>query len=134
MWEDNNPLSYEDSPTESQFPPYDDEDPSPPGSRDSNDTEPPNFITRADRTPSEHSREPPRRDTTDYDDASDEEYRRSRQDKGYSSRVELMLLEDKNTLVEITDAGKSHEGSGGFIVYTIKTGVRDLLLASRAEL
>jgi len=123
MWEDNNPLSYnESSPTESHFPPY--EDPSPPASRDSNDDHgPPNFITRANRTPSEYSQKPAD-GSDDSDDSDDEEYRRMRKEKGYSSRVEQMLLEDKNVPIVIADAGKNHEGSGGFIVYTICTGVR----------
>lgn len=46
-----------------------------------------------------------------------------RREKGYSSRVELMLLENKDVPIVICDAGKNHEGSGGFIVYTIRTGV-----------
>ena len=121
MWEDNNPLSYDEgSPTSSQFPPYEhDDDDDDTSRRHSLDSEPPNFITRADR--SDYS---PRRDADAGSDASDEEYRRSRAEQGYSSRIEQMLLENKHTLVEITDAGKNHEGSGGFIVYTIKTGVR----------
>jgi len=121
MWEDNNPLSYDDLPEDSHFPPYD--DPSPPGSRDSNDSEPSIFITRANRTPSEHSHEG-RKVAVDSDDEEDEEYRRMKREKGYSSRVEQMLLENKNVLIVISDAGKNHEGSGGYIVYTIRTGVR----------
>lgn len=30
-------------------------------------------------------------------------------------------MEDKDIVIEITDAGKNSEGSGGYIVYTIKT-------------
>ncbi|KAF8540583.1 hypothetical protein BDD12DRAFT_832756 [Trichophaea hybrida] len=119
MWEDNNPLSYDDSPTDSHFPPYN--DPSPPGSRDSNDFEPPKFITHANRTPSVHSREG-RKVAIDSDDEEDEEYRQMRREKGYSSRVEQLLLENKNIPIVISDAGKNNEGSGGYIVYMIRTG------------
>ncbi|KAA8911462.1 hypothetical protein FN846DRAFT_774047 [Sphaerosporella brunnea] len=112
MWEDNNPLAYDaSSPTESSFPPYDDEDPSPLAS--------PGLD--AHRTPSVQSRED-RKVSDDSEDEEDEEYRRMRREKGYSSRVEQMLLENKNVQIVITDAGKNHEGSGAFIVYTIRTG------------
>jgi hypothetical protein len=133
MWEDNNPLAYDQSsPTESSFPPpgYD-EDPSPPVSHDSDsDVEPPSFITRANSTPSVQSREGCKV-SDDSEDDEDEEYRRMRREKGYSSRVEQMLLENKNVQIAITDAGKNHEGSG-FIVYTIRTGVSSRALSSRA--
>jgi len=116
MWENNNPLSYDESPTES---PYD--DPSPPASRDSDDDRGAHsFITRVNSTPSEHSRKP----ADDSEDEDDERYRQMGREKGYSSRVEQLLLEDKNVPIVIADAGKNHEGSGGFIVYTICTGVR----------
>jgi hypothetical protein len=122
MWEDNNPLSYDSSSPSPQFAPHLDDDLSPPPSRDSDDTDPPDFITRANRTPSEHSREN-RRNEDASEDEEDEEYRQLRREKGYSSRVEQMLLENKSVPIVITDAGKNHEGSGGFIVYTIRTGV-----------
>lgn len=64
-----------------------------------------------------------RKDAGEYEDEEDEEYRRMRREKGYSSRVEMMLLENKDVPIVICDAGKNHEGSGGFIVYTIRTGV-----------
>lgn len=126
MWEDNNPLAYDNaSPTSSAFPPYDDPSLSPPASRDSDDVSPPDFITRANRTPSEHSREERAADPhADSDeDTSDEEYRRARRERGYSSRVEQMLVENKHVSIVITDAGKNHEAGGGYIVYTIRTGV-----------
>jgi hypothetical protein len=123
MWEDNNPLAYDaSSPTESSgFPPYD-EDQLPPASHDYDSDAEPHFITRANRTPSVQSRDN-RRAADDSEDEEDEEYRRMRREKGYSSRVEQMLLENKNVQIIITDAGKNHEGSGAFIVYTIRTGV-----------
>lgn len=145
MWEDNNPLAYDDeSPTFDHFPstfhnPHlihddhdnsdDDEhhqahlDHSPPASPDSHKP-PPTFLTR---TPSERSRddEPSlgRSRPLNQEEQEDEEYRRMRREQGYSGRVEQMLLERDNIEIEITDAGKNHEGTGGFIVYTIKTGV-----------
>lgn len=43
---------------------------------------------------------------------------------GYDSRVEQMLYENPDLPILITDAGKSSESGGRYIVYTIKTGVR----------
>lgn len=123
MWEDNNPLSYEDDDISAHFAPYDEEFPSPPATRDSHDAAGYNFGGR--RTPSEHSHESRRRG--DDDDEEDEEYRQARREKGYSSRIEQMLLENKNTPIVIADAGKNNEGSGGYIVYTIRTGVGSAL-------
>ena len=45
---------------------------------------------------------------------------------GYDSRVEQMLYEDPDVPILITDAGKSTESGGKFIVYTIRTGVRQM--------
>lgn len=140
MWEDNNPLAYDDeSPTFDHFPGTSDyahhhlshdsdndsdneHASSPPASPDSHKP-PPTFLTR---TPSERSRDDEHRSNTrplSKEEEEDEEYRRMRREHGYSGRVEQMLLERDNVEIEITDAGKNHEGTGGFIVYTIKTGV-----------
>lgn len=120
MWEDNNPLSYEEeSEISPHFAPYEDDMSSPPASRDSDEA--PNYGFGGDRTPSVHSYSSRRRG--DDDDEEDEEYRRSRRERGYSSRIEQMLLENKNVPIVIADAGKNNEGSGGYIVYTIRTGV-----------
>ncbi|KAL4785392.1 sorting nexin-41 [Aspergillus varians] len=40
----------------------------------------------------------------------------------YDSRIEQLLYENPEMPIIITDAGKNHEGGGGFIVYTIRTG------------
>lgn len=45
---------------------------------------------------------------------------------GYDSRVEQMLYENPELPILITDAGKSSESGGRYIVYTIKTGVSDV--------
>lgn len=42
---------------------------------------------------------------------------------GYDSRIEQLLYENPETPIYITDAGKSVENSGRYIVYTIRTGV-----------
>lgn len=42
---------------------------------------------------------------------------------GYDSRVEQILYENPETPILITDAGKSLESGGKYIVYTIRTGV-----------
>jgi sorting nexin-41/42 len=49
---------------------------------------------------------------------------------GYDSRIEQILYENPELPVIITDAGKSVESGGRYIVYTIRTGVRHL---SRAD-
>jgi hypothetical protein len=43
---------------------------------------------------------------------------------GYDSRIEQMLYENPELPILITDAGKSQESGGRYIVYTIKTAVR----------
>lgn len=130
MWEDNNPLSYDRRSSTSSF-----HHPglSPPASNDSHGDDPPDFLTHQARTSSEHSQddfgsrplqEAGEDDEDDEDDEDEqEEYRRQRREAGYSSRVEQTLMENKETVIEIKDAGKNSEGSGGYIVYTIKTGV-----------
>lgn len=45
----------------------------------------------------------------------------------YDSRIEQILYENPELPILITDAGKNHEGGGGYIVYTIRTGVRTAL-------
>lgn len=42
---------------------------------------------------------------------------------GYDSRIERILYEHPDLQIVITDAGKSHESGGSYIVYTIRTGV-----------
>lgn len=42
---------------------------------------------------------------------------------GYNSRIEQILYENPNLSILITEAGKSVESGGRYIVYTIKTGV-----------
>jgi sorting nexin-41/42 len=44
---------------------------------------------------------------------------------GYDSRIEQILYENPELPILITDAGKSMESGGRYIVYTIRTGVRD---------
>lgn len=43
---------------------------------------------------------------------------------GYDSRIEQILYENPQMAISITDAGKSLESGGRYIVYTIRTGVR----------
>lgn len=42
---------------------------------------------------------------------------------GYDSRIEQILYENPSLPILITDAGKSSESGGRYIVYTIRTGV-----------
>lgn len=68
---------------------------------------------------------------TDTDDEDDNDYRvpqpktSGRQKGVYDSRIEQILYENPEMPILITDAGKNHEGGGGYIVYTIRTGVRN---------
>jgi hypothetical protein len=45
---------------------------------------------------------------------------------GYDSRIEQILYENPELPIMITDAGKSLESGGRYIVYTIRTGVCSL--------
>lgn len=56
-------------------------------------------------------------------ETEEEEVAPSRKKGGYDSRVEQILYEDPSLPILITDAGKSQEGGGKYIVYTIRTGV-----------
>lgn len=67
------------------------------------------------------------RDLSDDDEEYISQSRKiSRKKGGYDSRIEQILYENPETPIVITDAGKSNESGGGFIVYTIRTGVRKL--------
>lgn len=58
----------------------------------------------------------------EYDDAQDQMVPRVKPG-GYDSRVEQILYEKPDLPILITDAGKSLESGGRYIVYTIRTGV-----------
>jgi hypothetical protein len=45
---------------------------------------------------------------------------------GFNSRIEQILYENPDMPIMITDAGKSLESGGRYIVYTIRTGVSSL--------
>ncbi|KAI0416254.1 hypothetical protein F5X98DRAFT_189529 [Xylaria grammica] len=79
-------------------------------------------------TPSSTSEEaapPLTYDRQPSDTESDDEYNQPtprRKPGGYDSRIEQILYENPDLPILITDAGKSMESSGKFIVYTIRTG------------
>jgi hypothetical protein len=52
---------------------------------------------------------------------------------GYDSRVEQWLYENPSSTILITYAGKNLEGGGGYIAYTINTGVRALYYNGKNE-
>lgn len=90
------------------------ERPSTPNSGNSSPpNEPPEFVSRS-------------QDVSDDDDGA---YARRRSENlprkkgGYDSRIEQILYENPDLQIIITDAGKSQESGGSFIVYTIRTGV-----------
>jgi sorting nexin-41/42 len=70
-------------------------------------------------------------DTSLSDAESDEEYAAhlrgelapGKKKGGYNSRIEQILYENPQLPILITDAGKSSESGGKYIVYTIRTGV-----------
>lgn len=66
-----------------------------------------------------------RRDLSDveYDDEPQQPQRIEPKKGGYDSRIEQILYENPELPILITDAGKSAEGGGKYIVYTIRTGV-----------
>ena len=70
-------------------------------------------------------------DHEDSDAEEDEEYSArvrgeiapKKKKGGYDSRIEQILYENPELPILITDAGKSLESGGKYIVYTIRTGV-----------
>ncbi|KAL8817177.1 MAG: hypothetical protein Q9223_003945 [Gallowayella weberi] len=78
--------------------------------------EPPEFVSRP-------------RDLSDDDEDNYAQQRSEqiqRKKGGYDSRIEQMLYENPDLQIVITDAGKSHESGGSYIVYTIRTGDLDV--------
>jgi sorting nexin-41/42 len=73
--------------------------------------------------PEVQSREDPIEEDTDDDDLVRErgELVPQRKPGGYDSRVEQLLYENPNLPILIVEAGKSIEGGGRYIVYTIQT-------------
>ncbi|KAI0435121.1 hypothetical protein F5Y09DRAFT_104756 [Xylaria sp. FL1042] len=123
MWndeEDNNPygtsFDRRDSITSSSA------NPASPGSRDYQQRfETPNTpsSTSEDAAPPvTYGRQP---SDTESDDGFNQPTPR-RKPGGYDSRIEQILYENPELPILITDAGKSMESSGKFIVYTIRTG------------
>lgn len=60
---------------------------------------------------------------SDEDDEVQEQLAPRRKPGGYDSRIEQILYENPELPILITDAGKSLESGGRYIVYTIRTGV-----------
>lgn len=63
-------------------------------------------------------------DEIDEDDEVQAQMVPRRKPGGYDSRTEQILYENPALPILITDAGKSLESGGRYIVYTIRTGVR----------
>ena len=66
------------------------------------------------------------RDGQHAEDTDDNEQAQSapkRKTTGYESRVEQILAENPSMQIVISEAGKSLESGGRYIVYTIRTGV-----------
>lgn len=60
---------------------------------------------------------------SDEDDEAQDQMAPRRKPGGYDSRIEQILYENPELPILITDAGKSLESGGRYIVYTIRTGV-----------
>lgn len=60
---------------------------------------------------------------SDEDDQAQDQLAPRRKPGGYDSRIEQILYENPELPILITDAGKSLESGGRYIVYTIRTGV-----------
>ncbi|KAI0443384.1 hypothetical protein F4803DRAFT_515161 [Xylaria telfairii] len=123
MWndeEDNNPygtsFDRRDSITSSSA------NPASPSSRDYQ----PRFETpNTPSSTSEDAASPPTYGRRPSDVDSDDEFNQltpRRKPGGYDSRIEQILYENPELPIFITDAGKSMESGGKFIVYTIRTG------------
>ncbi|RYC59524.1 hypothetical protein CHU98_g6696 [Xylaria longipes] len=123
MWndeEDNNPygtsFDRRDSITSSSA------NPASPSSRDYQQRfETPNTPSST----SEDAAPPPTYGRRPSDVESDDEFNEPtprRKPGGYDSRIEQILYENPELPIIITDAGKSMESGGKFIVYTIRTG------------
>jgi hypothetical protein len=52
---------------------------------------------------------------------------------GYDSRIEQLLYEYPDQPILITYAGKNLEGGGGYIAYTIRTGVSYTMTTATAS-
>ncbi|KAL2752659.1 hypothetical protein ACRALDRAFT_1052437 [Sodiomyces alcalophilus JCM 7366] len=86
----------------------------------------PSSYARVDvlNTPSTASEDAPpnEAESNDNEAYSAEEVAPRRKPGGYESRIEQILYENPDLPILITDAGKSAESGGRYIVYTIRTG------------
>jgi len=80
--------------------------------------------------------EPHSETSTPQNEQSEDSEQRDSQDGGvaqrkpgqYDSRVEQILCDQPDVQIVILHAGKNMEGGGSYIAYTIRIGVRQLLL------
>ncbi|KAI9166863.1 Sorting nexin-41 [Paramyrothecium foliicola] len=120
MWndEDNNPygtsFDRRDSQTSSSANPVS------PSSRDFRPHTP--TSGSEDDLPQQHFGQPSSGNSGDDSHEAPEHAAPRRKAGGYDSRIEQILYENPNMPIIITDAGKSVESGGRYIVYTIRTG------------
>ncbi|KHN95097.1 sorting nexin-41 [Metarhizium album ARSEF 1941] len=124
MWndEDNNPygtsFDRRDSQTSSSI------NPASPSSRDYRSFDAPRTPTSGsedDEPIFSQATAGPRHESHDHAAPPDEPVQK-RKPGGYTSRIEQILYENPSMPILITDAGKSLESGGRYIVYTIRTG------------
>lgn len=118
MWndEDNNPygdsfdrrdsfsssIANPTSPTSHEYPQYD--------------------VPQPPEETHQSSYNPPPTSSQESDEDNQEQLAPRRKPGGYDSRIEQILYENPELPILITDAGKSLESGGRYIVYTIRTG------------
>lgn len=88
--------------------------------------QPPAFSTAGEESGEQPEQQTQhQRDDDDDDDGDAQDGNRPTEPKkgGYSSRVEQILYERPDLDIYIVHAGKNTEGGGGYITYTIRTGV-----------
>ncbi|KAH7170511.1 hypothetical protein EDB81DRAFT_753021 [Dactylonectria macrodidyma] len=122
MWndEDNNPygtsFDRRDSQTSSSA------NPTSPTTREYRSFEPPHTPTSGSDDESPQFGHTVGRADSDEDIVSRDDAGPRRKPGGYNSRIEQILYENPDLPIVITDAGKSLESGGRYIVYTIRTG------------
>ncbi|CAF3465167.1 unnamed protein product [Fusarium graminearum] len=119
MWndEDNNPYGTSFDRRDSQSSSI---NPTSPSTREYQRFEPPQTPTSD--SDNEHNHGVIHDDSDDDDEDLTQDAGPKRKPGGYDSRIEQILYENPKLSILITDAGKSIESGGRYIVYTIKTG------------
>ncbi|KAM4054735.1 PX domain-containing protein [Hirsutella rhossiliensis] len=122
MWndEDNNPYGTSFARRDSQS--SSSANPTSPSSRDYRPFDAPHTPTSGSEDDQPAFRNSVVHDDSDHEDVTTDNEPPRRKPGGYNSRIEQILYENPDMPIIITDAGKSLESGGRYIVYTIRTG------------